>query len=139
MINLLDLTLNRKPFLLMITTEFDESQGILKSKFEGVVKTEEIVEYINASIHEDSLPKVLKILSDARNAEFDLMPKDLSSITEANKNALKRYDGIVDAFVLMNPYHTALSILYQQLSEDSKYSFAIFSTTDAAVKWLNSF
>ena len=122
----------------MVRTEFNHQTGILNSKFEGDVNINEIVDYVIATRENKSYPRILKILTDATTANMDFTPRDLTLIVEENYRSLEKYDFIIDAILLKSPKETALSILYQELAKTNKYIFQVFSTKEAAVKWLQS-
>lgn len=121
----------------MILSEFDHQSGFLNSKFECEVILKEIIDYIDATKNNKSLPRVLKILTDSTKAIFCIAPNDLSKIVGANNQSLEQYDYIIDAIVLNRPKETALSILYQELAKNKKYFFNVFSTQKAAIEWLS--
>lgn len=122
----------------MITSEFNQLTGFLDSRFKGKVKLQEIVDFMEATKNNRIFPRSLKILTDTTNAEFDMTTFDLNKIVEANNQSLEQYDYIIDAIVIENPKVMALSILYQELAENKKYIFKIFSTREAAIDWLIS-
>jgi hypothetical protein len=120
----------------VVITKFDKVTGILRSRFEGNVTLEEIIEYIDETRKNISYPRGLKILTEADNAEFDFKPDDLLAIVEANNKSIEEYDYIIDAIIVSDSKATALSMLYQEFSKNKKYRFNIFSTKEAASEWL---
>ena len=122
----------------MVIAEFNPQTGILDSKFVGDVTFKEIVDYIIATKKNKSYPGVLKILTDATKANMNFLPDDLGIIVEENNKSLEKYDYIIDAIVLSSPKETALSILYQEIAKNKKYKFKVFSTREAATKWLTN-
>ena len=122
----------------MVIAEFNPQTGILDSKFVGDVAIKEIIDYIIATKKNESYPRVLKILTDASKANMNFLPDDLVKIVEENNKSIEKYDYIIDAIVLSSPKETALSILYQELAKNKKYKFQVFSTREAAAKWLTN-
>ena len=120
----------------MVLVDFNPDTGILKTTIKGVVTLKEIIDYIIATKENSSYPRDLKILTDASNADMNISPNELHLIVEENMKSLEVYDSIVDAIVLSAPKETALSILYQEIAKNRKYRFQIFSTREAALKWL---
>lgn len=120
----------------MVSSEYDHQNGILLSRLEGIVTLKEVVDYIVATKENISYPRSLKILTDATGANMVFSPQDLVVIEEENSKSIERYDSITDAIVLESPRETALAILYQRLAENEKYKFQVFSTREAAIKWL---
>lgn len=125
----------------MITYKFNEKRGILETTFTGDVSINDITEYILILSRDNTLPKKLKIFSDASKGKFSrgVTPKDLSKLVDANKKSLIQRDFIYDAFVVSGTFEMALGILYKNLSKKKKYRFNIFSTTEAALNWLQHF
>ena len=122
----------------MIERNFNENSTFLEAKFEGEVNVIQIVEYIQETKESDLYPRTLKILTDARNANMNFKAEDLGVIVDENYKSLAKYDYIIDAFVLDSPTETALSILFDELVKSNKYKFKIFSTIQAASKWLEN-
>ena len=123
----------------MILTEFDHKTGILFTKFEDQITLLEIVEYIRATKNNKEYPRILKILTDATNSNMNLEFEDLEVIVSENYKSIEKYDCIIDAIVLENPKETALSFLYKELVKTGKYKFEVFSTQEAALRWISSY
>lgn len=120
----------------MVSKEFNKTTGILAATYKGNVTLKEIVDYIIATKENNSYPRSLKILTDAAEANMNFSAKDLSVIAEENYKSLEKYDHITDAIILTSPKETALSMLYKELVKTNKYKFKVFSTKDAAIRWL---
>lgn len=120
----------------MIFTNFIEEINLLEVKYEGIISVEELIEYINETRSNESYPRDLRIITDARNVKMDFNPNDLNKIVEANTKSLKKYNSITDAFVIDKPKETALSLLFQELSKNKKYKFNIFFNLDNAINWI---
>jgi len=124
----------------MITKTFNNKTGILESKFEGEITIKEVTEYIISLSEDKTLPKKLKIFSDAAKGNFNenINPNDLKEIVEANYKSLAVRDFIFDAFIISSSLEMALGQLYMEFSKAENYSFNIFSTKEAAIEWLNN-
>jgi hypothetical protein len=122
----------------MVTSEFNHKTGILESKFIGEVYLKEIIDYIISTKENNSYPRILKIITDASNANFNFEIDDLGKIITENDKSLEKYNHIIDAIIVTDPKNTAISILYQKLEINDKYTFDIFSTKNAASNWLES-
>ncbi len=122
----------------MITYAFNKETGFLETTFEGEVSIKDIAEYIIMLSEDKTLPKKLKIFTDATKGKFSkgVVPKDLPKLVEANKVSLAQRDYIYDAFVLTGTLEMALGMLYKTISKTKKYKFNVFSTKEAAIKWL---
>lgn len=122
----------------MVRTSFDSQLGILDTSFEENVTVDEIVNYIAATRLNRKYPRVLRILTDATTAKMDFSSTELNRIVAENFKSLEEYDQIIDAIVIDSPRVTAMSLLYQDLAESSKYSFEVFSSRQTAMKRLTS-
>ena len=120
----------------MVTSEFNHKTGILESKFCGEVYLKEILDYIISTKENSSFPRLLKIITNACNANFSFEVDDLEKIIAENEKSLEKYDYIFDAIIVDNPKNTVLSMLYRELEKNHKYKFYIFSTKEAALNWL---
>jgi hypothetical protein len=123
----------------MVTSKFNHQTGILETTFAGEVSLKEIVDYIVATKENTSYPGKLKIITDASKAKFIFQASDLKTIVEENNKSLKKYDVIIDAIIVTVPQTTALSVLYRELAKNKKYKFNVFSTKEAAIRWLENF
>ena len=122
----------------MIEVSFNQETGILYANYKGDISLKQIRDYIIATKENKSYPRDLKILSDGSEAIFKVLPNELGLIVEENNKSLEAYNSIVDAIVLSGPKETALSMLYQEIAKNKKYKFRIFSTREAAIKWLET-
>lgn len=123
----------------MVTTTFNNQNKILEAQFKGDVYLKEIIDYINATKTNSSYPRKLKILTDAKRANFKFNSSDLNAIVLANNQSLENYQAIIDAIIISAPKAAALTVLYQELSKNKKYHFNVFSTHKAALNWLALF
>lgn len=123
----------------MITLNFDEDSGVFKSDWTGDVYLKDIIDCIDSVSMNRDLPRRLRIITDSSKAKLLVQPEELPLIVEANLKRLDYYDTIIDAMIPANPHDTALAILYMELAAIAKYSFRIFSTPEAALKWLKNY
>ncbi|MCK5028929.1 MAG: STAS/SEC14 domain-containing protein [Bacteroidales bacterium] len=122
----------------MITYKFNKEEGILETTFSGDVSIKDISEYILTLSKDKTLPGKLKILTDVTKGKFSegVIPKDMTILVEANKKSLAQRDFTYDAFVVSGSFEMALGMLYQKLNKIKNYKVGIFSTKEAALKWL---
>ena len=125
----------------MITKKFNSETGILESKFEGEITIKQVTDYILDLSEDKTLPKKLKIFSDATNGVFnhEITPNDLKEIVEANQKSIAARECIYDAFIVSSSIEMALGQLYMEFSKSDNYYFNLFSTKEAAMEWLNSY
>ena len=123
----------------MITTNYNQKDGILETVFEGNISLEEVLNYITLSDFDLEMPGTLKILSDSRKAKFSVDPENLEAVVEATKNITDYHPYIIDAVIVDDPMDIALLMLYEKISPVKKYKVKVFSTPESARAWLNSF
>ncbi len=125
----------------MITYKFNKKKDFVETVITDTIRIKDLTEYILTVAEDKSLPKKLKILSDARRGKFhpEVEPEDLNIITEANDKSLSARDFICDAFIVSGSIETALAQLYTKFSKAKNYNFKVFSTVEAAEEWLNQF
>ena len=120
----------------MVNVEFNYKSGILETTFKGEIYLKEIIDYIISTKENKSYPRILKIITDSRNANFNFTINDLEAIISENNKSLEKYDFIIDAIIVDNPKETAISMLYQEIGKNVKYKFDVFNSKEAAIKWL---
>lgn len=120
----------------MITVEFNNEEQYLHSTFEGEITKQELIDYIDAIRLNNLYPRKLKIIIDSTHAKMKLAKEDLRLVFDANLKSLAKYDFIFEAIITLYPKETAYSIMYKEMSATKQYKFEVFSTKDAALKWL---
>ena len=125
----------------MIKYFYDNETEILETTISGKTTVNDLLDYISTLQKDKSLPEKLKILTDASNGNLseDVEPEDLHLVVEANNKILAAKEFIYDAFILSSSLETAMGQLYKEFSKANNYRFNIFSTKEAAIRWLNSF
>lgn len=123
----------------MVNVEFNYKSGILETTFKGEIYLKEIIDYIISTKENKSYPRILKIITDSRNANFNFTINDLEAIISENNKSLEKYDFIIDAIIVDNPKETAISMLYQEIGKNVKYKFDVFNSKEAAIKWLANY
>ena len=124
----------------MVNYKYNKDSGILETEFTGQIEVKEIAEYILELSEDDTLPKGLRIYTNAARARFmpSVNPSQLSKLVKANKISLAKRDFIYDCFVVSGTIEMALGQLYREVSRTKKYKFNVVSTEEAALDWLNS-
>ncbi|MBU8891889.1 MAG: hypothetical protein KOO66_03870 [Bacteroidales bacterium] len=120
----------------MITAKFNLKEEYLDSIFEGDIKKQDLIDYIDATRLNKSYPRKLKILTDSTKASLLVSKEDLKLVVEANLKSLEHYDFITDAIITLYPKETAYSVLYKEMSATNKYKFEVFTSREAALAWL---
>ena len=127
----------------MISYNFNGETRILEVKFEGKIDIKELTNYIITIREDESLPKYLKIFSDATNGKFahKVNRGDLKRFFKENRFTLesKQKEFIFDAFVVSSSMEMALGMIYREIVKINNYKFNIFSTREAAMNWLSNY
>jgi hypothetical protein len=118
----------------MISYTFD--QDILYITFTGEIKLEDIIEYLKEFDNLDSLPKNLHLLYDLVNAKLNIAPTEIKIISQIADISTHEYSSTKTAFLVDNPKVTAYSTLFSNVTTNPKTQRKIFSTKEAAIKWL---
>lgn len=122
----------------MIQEKFNTKTNILETIYSESVTLTDVVNYIIATKNNKQYPRILKIISDTRNAVFNFSIEDLNYIVVENNKSLENYNGIIDAIIVDDPHNTVLTVLYKELAKTNKYKFEIFATKSAAISWLKT-
>ena len=120
----------------MIRVEYNSEEGYLCSTYEGDIKKQDLIDYIDATRLNKSYPRKLKIITDSTKANMLLSNTDLELVMKANLRSLEQYDFIIDAIITLNPKETAFSMLYREMVATNKNKFEVFSTKEVALRWL---
>jgi len=118
----------------MISYTFD--QNILFVTFNGNIKLEDIINYLKEFDKLDFLSEDLLLLYDLTNADINIAPTEIKIISQIADISTYDYNSTQTAFLVENPKITAYSTLFSNLAENSKTQRKIFSTKEAALKWL---
>ena len=112
--------------------------GIFKVTFSGTVTAEDITKYLLEFESLNNLPQAFLSLYDLRDANMDLKIIDILSISKLTKKVTSSYETVRTAFLVNKPNLTAYSILFTRESSHKKSVRRVFSTEEAAIKWLNN-
>ncbi len=120
----------------MIYSEFNKEEGILEVNYKGNITLEDLLEHGTFITSDSSLPRDLKILTDARGANYQFGLDKMNTLIEALRNNLKYYNSIKNAFVYSSPVETAYSVYLGSNKKLEKYYHAVFSSVEEAKSWL---
>ncbi|MCF7808982.1 MAG: hypothetical protein K9M49_04290 [Candidatus Marinimicrobia bacterium] len=122
----------------MIDSKFNAESGLLETRLHGPVSKSEVIDYVNSLRNEDNgYPNELKIITDATSAKLGFSRKELSDVIKTVNDHPGLYSSIKDAMIMSNPRATAYSMIVELFTKNSRYHVKIFSTQEAALKWLN--
>lgn len=119
----------------MITHSFDNN--IYKVIYSGIVSFEEIIKFLNDFSLNKNLPKKLSLLHDLRDAKLKIAPNEIKKISQAAEESTQTYTSVKTALLVNDPKITAYSTLFSNHSVEKRTERKIFSTIEAALKWLN--
>jgi len=121
----------------MILADFNPQIGIFEYKLEGDLTLDDMANYSIENEGRVFSRKVLRLF-DATKATMKFSHEDLSILVDLNYKSIEKFDYVYDAIVLTSPRETALSILYKDLANTNKNRIQVYSTREAAIKWLKS-
>jgi hypothetical protein len=119
-----------------ITYLFNQEKFLLEVIYEGIITLDELVEYGRQISSEKSLPRNLKIITDATRAKYNISPQEVNIVKEALMRDLEDFESIKFAYVYENPTGVALSLLLEQRMDSQNFKHKVFSTHSAAIEWL---
>lgn len=84
-----------------------------------------------------SLPRKLRVLEDATEAIVDCSVSDFQVVLKRLKEVMAGFDSLHHAIIQNSPKNTAFIMIFKGLILPKNYKIEVFSTHDAAMKWLN--
>lgn len=122
----------------MISYHFNNALQILEVNYTGSIDRCQILNFGEWVACNTELPRELKILTDACNAEYKISKVDFNELMVALENNCKLYKCINAAYIQRKPIETALSTLTSYRSTIPNYFHAVFYSKEAAIAWLLS-
>lgn len=121
----------------MISRHINKDTGIIETTYEGIVTLQEVISYIGELRNTGKYPKKLLILTDAVHGRFMFSEEEDQILAGIVRQYAPSYELIKDAIIIDDPRTTAYSLLYRHAASSiPNYRFEIFSTREAAIKWL---
>jgi len=117
---------------------FDYKLEIYTFKMRGTRSIGDILEFIDMLVKDNTLPLNFRLISDNLDCEIEFDRKYISRLIEANSILLNRLHSFSHAIVNDKPVEAAMSDLYKNLSQNSKYTVKGFSSIEAAHLWFDS-
>lgn len=120
----------------MISHKLHEDQQIVEIQYTGNVYVQDIVDFINVLAAKSDLPKQLRAVTFATEANFMFSHSELSPIVEAMARLSKKIDSLNEAFIIDSPQSVVLATTFKIMnSKTVNYHIEIFSTEEAAFRW----
>ncbi len=121
----------------MIDYTFNKSEGILLITVSGFFGINHMFKAIDSFSNDDSLPRDLRILEDARFSNITLIEDELHLIIERLKSHLFKFNSIRHAVIHLDPVNTAFAGLVGDIFSGGNYILKVFSEQEYAIHWLN--
>jgi hypothetical protein len=125
----------------MIKHSFNKQLEIMELVALDVVTVDQIIEYYINISKDNSLPRDLKTRIDCTkaNLQIDFKKNEIEKARFALQKAINVFDSIHEAAIVIEPYETAVTMLFREFNHDIKnYCFEVFCTQKASLKWLLS-
>lgn len=119
-----------------LLTIFDDKLGILVLTVENELSPEFVIEYYHNLASNSVYPRDLKVLSFITATSYPVKPEDVSAMVGSLEEACTKYNSITEAFVAEDPYATVITTLFSKQARIQNYRSKVFSTKEAALKWL---
>lgn len=121
-----------------ISYHFDKEKNILISTITDILVIEDIINHYKLIENDESLPRNLKVLIQGKDFIFDIKGPEIKSVSKYVISALSKYNSIKKAIVLEHSYSTAIGLIFKEGNKYENYFFKVFSSSNAAEKWLNT-
>lgn len=121
-----------------ISYHFDKEKNILISTITDILVIEDIINHYKLIENDESLPRNLKVLIQGKDFIFDIKGPEIKSVSKYVISALSKYKSIKEAIVLEHSYSTAIGLIFKEGNKYENYFFKVFSSSNAAEKWLNT-
>ena len=119
----------------MISYKLDDRK-IFVVTFEGKMLLDDVMNYLNYFGTINSLPNDIRLLYNFKKAIFKFAPEKIQIIAELADKVTGKYKSIKTAFYVYEPLLTAYSLLFSGMDKNPNRQRQVFSTEEAAVKWL---
>jgi hypothetical protein len=119
-----------------LLTTFDNNLGILVLTVENELSTQSVIDYYHNLATNSDYPRDLKVLCFITATSYPVKPEDVYAMVGSLEKTCSKYNSLTEAFVAEDPYATVITTLFSKKAKDSNYSSKVFSTKEAALKWL---
>ncbi|MBN2694739.1 hypothetical protein JXR93_08755 [bacterium] len=122
----------------MIEKKYDSRGLLLIVKQHSTVSLDDMLKGVDFLENSTDLPKELRIIEDARDIELSFNVDDLDILIDKIKKVAIKYSLIKHSVIHNSPINTAYTMILSSKTLSNNYNLQVFSTIDAALKWLNS-
>ncbi len=120
----------------MISSHYNTDLGILEVRYTGRLGYTELKNFHDRLTHDQDIPRELRILTDARDGEYEITEKDVALVLEDIHLQMKSFTYIKAAYIHTKPRETAISLITGEKNTVPNYFHKVFSTQEAALNWL---
>lgn len=120
----------------MITREFYKERQLMTIHYTGIIHLEDVQENIHRVFNDYVLPLELHVLEDAREAAYDIPFDGNDQILDTISTYVGQFEKIKAAMVQDKPLETAINLEYQHQIPFPNFHYKVFTTMEAAHKWL---
>lgn len=122
----------------MIEKRIDTKGVFLWVRTNTLISFENMLSSVDYLINEITLPRRLRILEDATDTVVSFSIRDFETLAEKLKEVTKKYEVVRHAVIHNSPKNTAFTLHFKNNFLHKGYNLEVFSTMEAATKWLNS-
>ena len=118
--------------------KIDHDNKIIKYRHTGIIKKEDIGDAWERFLNLEEFTKSgYNLLSDYRNSTFDIGIEDIDTVSDEMISFKPFIEGKKQSLILDDGFSTALSVLFvDKIYEKTGFRVKIFSTEEAALRWL---
>ena len=119
-----------------LLTTFDSSLGILVLTVENELTPGAVIDYYKGLGGNHDYPRELKVICFVTATSYPVRPEDVDEMVGALEKTCDSYNMLTEAFVAEDPYSTVITTLFSEKAKIPNYRSKVFSTKEAALKWL---
>lgn len=117
---------------------YDNDIKVLAFNASGQIEKHYIIDFYEHLGKNETYPRILKTLIDARDCTYKFEIKDMAEMFAALNTALESYTSVREAIVVEKLFETVFATLFSEGMVHPKYKFRVFSTRKAALNWLTN-
>ena len=122
----------------MINFEYSDIDNMVYANYSGSIEVQDVKDYIDEFLSDDSLPRELYVLEDATNAHYNFGPRANAEIMQKLEYYAERFTFIKVAFVQNKPKETAINVHYGYQMKLKNVTYEVFTYRKSALKWLKA-
>lgn len=122
----------------MINFEYSDTDRIVYVHYSGTIEVQDVKDYIDSFLSDDTLPRNLYVLEDATNAHYNFGPKANKEIMQKLEQHAIKFTFIKVAFVQNKPKETAINVHYGYQMKLKNVIYEVFTYQASALKWLKN-